>query len=67
MYNIAKYKTTTTNVSEFDYMALEDGDVAAHENSCTNSSTTAVSELVTWTLDLQHEFYIHAMRIYYTG
>ena len=48
-------------------MALVDGDVTAHEATCTTASTTTGGELVTWTLDLQHEFYLHTMRIYNTG
>ena len=66
-YNIAEYKTTTADVLEFDSMALVDGEVTAHNNSCNTTSPSTGGELVTWTLDLQHEFYLHAMRIYYTG
>ena len=66
-YNIAEYKPTTSNVSEFDSMALVDGDVTAHEDTCNTTSRSTGGELVTLTLDLQHEFYLHTMRIYYTG
>ena len=48
-------------------MALVDGDVTAHEGRCNTAHPSTGGELVTWTLDLQHEFYIHAMRIYNTG
>ena len=48
-------------------MALVDGDVTAHEDTCNTSSPSTGGILVTWTLDLQHEFYIHAIKIYNTG
>ena len=66
-YNIAEYKTTTSNISEFDSMALVDGDVTAHEDTCNTSSPSTGGILATWTLDLQHEFYLHAIKIYNTG
>ena len=64
--NIAEYKTTEANTSDFDSEALVDGDVVTHGDSCTAVSTT-VEEVVTWTLNLQYEYYLHAVRIYNTG
>mgnify|MGYP001795729217 FL=1 len=67
IYDIAEYKTTVCNVSDFNFGALVDGEVTAHKNTCTTTSATTGGELVTWTIDLQNEFYIHALRIFSTG
>ena len=64
--NIAEYKTAEANTSDFDSEALVDGDVVTHGENCTNATTTG-AEVVTWTLDLKHEYYLHALRIYNTG
>ena len=48
-------------------MALVDGDVTAHENTCNTTSPSTGGEVVTWTLDLQHEFYLNGLRIFNTG
>ena len=64
--NIAEYKSTTANTSDLVPEALVDGDVVTHGENCTNATTTG-AEVVTWTLDLKHEYYLHALRIYNTG
>ena len=66
MNNIAEYKTTATNETDFDSEALVDGDVVANGENCTTVSTTG-GEVVTWTLNLTLEYYLHAVRIYNTG
>lgn len=64
--NIAEYKTTEANTSDFVPEALVDGEVVTRGDNCTTISTTG-GEVVTWTLDLKHEYYLHALRIYNTG
>ena len=64
--NIAEYKTTEADTSDFDSEALVDGDVLTHGDNC-NTASTSGGEVVTWTLNLQHEYYLHTVRIYNTG